>query len=207
MKSVHDYNLKLEHIKRKYSILSCQQNIIVALIWFLCPTVTLCEQHLISINRHIPPMYSRCFTSNDNIDHWKAKKIWDAATLQGVRVAVSTYQVLFDALSHGFVQIDWLSLLIFDEAEGLQKFRTGHLNLIVAMDALEEGVDVPACNTVVSFDRPVNLKSFIQRRGRARQKDSVFISIVGNTDSEIALRKFQGDEKSSLRYTRTRAEE
>ncbi|KAL5003004.1 hypothetical protein BDV10DRAFT_201025 [Aspergillus recurvatus] len=461
--------------------LSCQQNIIVAmgtgtgktqmsvvtpmrsgspdkLIWFLCPTVALCEQHLISINRHIPPMCSRCFTSNDNIDHWKSKEIWDAA-LSGVRVAVSTYQVLFDALSHGFVQIGCLSLLIFDEAhnctkksaankimeqfyfpqkqrlpthlpkilglsaspviskpstlktiernldsvcksptrhysqllefaslpsfqiqkysqdvtrvepdllidlrrlvetsldkgtdkskmrllselitasktvdvqlgnwaateymtvlikrlkkrsradaemqlcsnhqvdfamdifcqlgnlaqespltdehqmspkclcllrtlmlayserfcgivfvkerstafalkavienypatadrfrcgafvglsntreysrfgdlnsardhsESLQRFRTGYLNLIIATDALEEGIDVPACNTVVSFDRPANLKSFIQRRGRARQKDSVFINIVGSTESENALRRFQEDEK------------
>ncbi|KAL5044625.1 hypothetical protein BDW71DRAFT_215654 [Aspergillus fruticulosus] len=484
----HEDCIKLQSQARAYQTemfnLSCQQNIIVAmgtgtgktqiallriteemrsgnpdkLIWFLCPTVALCEQHLISINRHIPPVYSRSFTSNDNIDHWKAKGIWDAA-LSGVRVAVSTYQVLFDALSHGFVRIDRLSLLIFDEAhnctkksaankimqqfyfplkkelpvdvpkilglsaspvisgpltlrtieknldsicksptrhysqllefaslpsfqiqkysedatqtepglltelrklvqatpdkgadkkhmkllfeliaasetvnaqlgnwaatrymtasikhlkkrsrenaemrlnssgqtdftmdilcrlgtlaqespltenhqmspkclcllrtllrayserfcgivfvkerstvfalkavienyppatgrfrcgsfvglsnirgfsrfgdlngaghqaESLLKFRAGDLNLIIATDALEEGIDVPACNTVVSFDRPANLKSFIQRRGRARQKDSMFINIVGNTESESALRQLQEDEK------------
>ncbi|KAL2827773.1 hypothetical protein BDW59DRAFT_179036 [Aspergillus cavernicola] len=478
--------MKLQSQARAYQLemfnLSRQQNIIVAmgtgtgktallriteeirtgssnkLIWFLCPTVALCEQHLISISMHIPSMCSRSFTSNDNIDHWKDKNIWDAA-LSGIRVAVSTYQVLFDALSHGFVRIDRLSLLIFDEAhncikksaankimeqfyfpqketlpthlpkilglsaspviskpstlktiernldsicksptrhysqllefanlpscqieqysehvtrtepdllinvrrlieispdrgtgahkmrplleliaasesvnaqlgswaatrymtasikdfkarsranaemqlsfdhgrdlameilcqlgilpqesllteehqmsskclcllrtlsrvysdsfcglifvrerstvfalkaiienyphtrdrfrcgafvglsnfrgssrvgdlhdtpdqaETLRKFRNGYLNLIITTDALEEGIDVPACNTVISLDRPLTLKSFIQRRGRARQKNSVFINIVGDTGSESILKEFQKDEK------------
>ncbi|KAL4925951.1 uncharacterized protein BDV17DRAFT_283567 [Aspergillus undulatus] len=431
------------------------------LIWFLCPTVALCQQHLASIKMHIPPMCCRSFTGNDNIDHWKTKEIWDAA-LSSVRVAVSTYQVLFDALSHGFVRMDSLSLLIFDEAhnctkksaanrimerfyfpqkkrvpanipkilglsaspviskpstlkmieqsldsickspthhysellefanlplsiierysgdisqtepdlliglqklvqlsldngmgesemkplrefinasktvdaqlggwatarymtasikdfkkrsranaemqlsfthrtdfvmgilrqlgtleeesslteknqmspkclcllrtlirvystkfrgivfakerstvfalkdviehhaqaatlfrcgafvglsnvwgcsrigdlhsardqaETLQKFRLGYLNLIITTDALEEGIDVPSCNAVVNFDKPANLKSFIQRRGRARQKDSVFINIVGDAESESSLSQFRKAEQELI---------
>lgn len=85
------------------------------------------------------------------------------------------------------------------QAESLLKFRTGYLNLIIATNALEEGIDVPACNTVVSFDRPETLISFIQRRGRARQKHSVFINIVGDTDSENALIQFQGDEAELIK--------
>ncbi|WPH02283.1 putative RNA helicase/RNAse III [Acrodontium crateriforme] len=56
----------------------------------------------------------------------------------------------------------------------LAYFRAGTKNLIVATSVLEEGIDVQACNLVVCYDPPANMKSFIQRRGRARQKRSVF---------------------------------
>lgn len=55
-------------------------------------------------------------TGADNVDHWGEQEIWDAA-LAGVRVAISTYAVLNDALSHGFVSMRRLSLLIFDEGQ------------------------------------------------------------------------------------------
>lgn len=40
--------------------------------------------------------------------------MWDAV-LQGVRIVLSTHQVLLDALTHGFVRMGKLALLIFDE--------------------------------------------------------------------------------------------
>jgi ERCC4-related helicase len=56
------------------------------------------------------------------VDHWGEKTIWDSA-LSGVKIAVSTYQVLYDALSHGFVKMGQLSLLIFDEGKSWEKNR------------------------------------------------------------------------------------
>lgn len=57
----------------------------------------------------------KLITGNDNVDTWEAP-IWEAV-LDGVRIVVSTYQILLDALSHAFVQMDQLALIVFDEGK------------------------------------------------------------------------------------------
>jgi ERCC4-related helicase len=59
--------------------------------------------------------------------------------------------------------------------KSLEAFRVKQKHIIIATDVLEEGIDVTACNLVICFDPPQNLKSFIQRRGRARKKQSRFV--------------------------------
>ncbi|KAE8141228.1 dicer dimerization domain-containing protein [Aspergillus pseudotamarii] len=93
--------------------------------------------------------------------------------------------------------------------ETLEKFQDGLIDLIITTDALEEGIDIPACNTVLNFNCPLNLKSFIQRRGRARRQQSKFIIIlqdgedlndvksVQRLESEL-LRKLQDEERTVL---------
>lgn len=56
----------------------------------------------------------RMLTGDDGVDFWSTQEIWDAA-LYGMEVVFSTHAVLADALAHGFIQLQRLALLVFDE--------------------------------------------------------------------------------------------
>lgn len=86
------------------------------------------------------------------------------------------------------------------QKEALPTFRRGQANIIVATSVLEEGIDVQACNVVACFDIPANLKSYIQRRGRARHQHSRYgILLEVNADqSKVARWKELEDELTAL---------
>ncbi|KAL1954867.1 hypothetical protein VTO42DRAFT_509 [Malbranchea cinnamomea] len=85
------------------------------LVWFITPTVVLAQQQYNVISEQLPAFQARIITGADNVDHWSSQEIWDAV-LRDMRIIVSTPQVLLDALTHAFVQLDRIALLVFDEA-------------------------------------------------------------------------------------------
>lgn len=66
----------------------------------------------------------------------------------------------------------------------LDDFRAGTTNLILTTSVLEEGIDVSSCHLVVCFERPKNLKSFVQRRGRARMQESKYFIFMSDAGGE-----------------------
>ncbi|KAJ0364299.1 hypothetical protein COL922a_014452, partial [Colletotrichum nupharicola] len=58
-----------------------------------------------------------------------------------------------------------------------------------------EGIDVSACSVVVCYNRPPNLKSFLQRRGRARRQHSTYAILLSTDDNNSHLHKWQDLER------------
>jgi RecG-like helicase len=80
----------------------------------MAPSVTLCTQQHSVLQKYFHAFSIQLITGNDNAQHWSNQKIWDNI-LQGHQVIVCTHAILADALSNGFVKIEKIGLIIFDE--------------------------------------------------------------------------------------------
>lgn len=84
------------------------------------------------------------------------------------------------------------------QRDTVEDFRSGRKNLIICTDVLEEGIDISACNMVICYDKSPNMKSYVQRRGRARQGTSTYALMFPEDDEFASLDKWKNLEASMV---------
>ncbi|KAJ7227232.1 hypothetical protein GGX14DRAFT_418753 [Mycena pura] len=62
----------------------------------------------------------------------------------------------------------------------LAELKGGEKNIIVSTAVAEEGIDIQACGSVIRWDPPPNMASWVQSRGRARRERSTFTLMFEN---------------------------
>ncbi|UMM25863.1 hypothetical protein L5515_005509 [Caenorhabditis briggsae] len=92
------------------------------------------------------------------------------------------------------------------QTDTLRRFHKSEINVLIATSVLEEGVDVKQCNVVIKFDRPLDMRSYVQSKGRARKPGSTYVVLVDQKDVTACdddLKDFQQIEKILLSRHRT----
>ncbi|KAJ6445005.1 RNase3 domain-containingprotein [Purpureocillium lavendulum] len=77
-----------------------------------------------------------------------------------------------------------------DQVLTLLRFRRGELNCLFATQVAEEGLDIPECDLIVRFDLYDSTIQYIQSKGRARQANSTYISMLEEGNMQH-LRRFK----------------
>lgn len=109
------------------------------------------------------------------------QRVWVAALAEILKTHPRTKDIFNVGTYVGTANSTKRKLNIADLAEPqnqqytLDDFRAGRKNLIFATSVLEEGIDISSCHLVICFEQPKNLKSFVQRRGRARKQKSKYM--------------------------------
>lgn len=85
-------------------------------------------------------------------------------------------------VGHGAMGMPETSMSEKIQQKKLKDFREKKLNVLVATQVLEEGMDIRQCNLVVRFDLPVDFRSYVQSKGRARAKNSNYVLLIEERD-------------------------
>ncbi|GFT77874.1 endoribonuclease Dicer [Nephila pilipes] len=81
-------------------------------------------------------------------------------------------------VGHGTIGLLQTSMSEKLQQKKLRNFREKKNNILVATQVLEEGMDIRQCNLVVRFDLPGDFRSYVQSKGRARAKNSIYAVLL-----------------------------
>lgn len=77
-----------------------------------------------------------------------------------------------------------------------EKFERGELKILVVTSVADEGINIMECNLIIKYNTVGSERTLIQRRGRARAKDSQAILLA--LDGSVELQEFENMKKEAM---------
>ncbi|XP_049703707.2 endoribonuclease Dcr-2 isoform X1 [Helicoverpa armigera] len=75
--------------------------------------------------------------------------------------------------------------------QALLKFRNSDLNCLIATSVIEEGIDIPQCILVLRYDPPLEYRSYIQSKGRARSSESSYVILIEKSQQNNFMKSYE----------------
>lgn len=79
----------------------------------------------------------------------------------------------------------------------IHRFRQGALNCLFASAVAEEGLDIPDCDIIIRFDLCNSMIQYVQSRGRARRKNSKYITLYEKDNWEHTKKLAQASQDAA----------
>ncbi|XP_068634006.1 endoribonuclease Dicer [Battus philenor] len=73
----------------------------------------------------------------------------------------------------------------------LLKFSNEDLNCLISTSIIEEGIDIPQCLLVLRFDPPIEYRSYVQSKGRARNSESSFVILLDQRNESNFMKQYK----------------
>jgi ERCC4-related helicase len=67
----------------------------------------------------------------------------------------------------------------------LENMQKKQYHIVVATAVAEEGIDIPECELVITFNPPSTVTALVQMRGRARKNHSKFIILCNSSKEKV----------------------
>jgi Fanconi anemia group M protein len=130
-----------------------------------------------------------------NIEHPKISKLYQILSKEEGKILIFTsyrdnVKVLYDRLKMQGYRVGYLigkageeGLKEDEQVYMVQKFRDGTINILIATNVGEEGLDISECNLVIFYDNVPSVIRFIQRKGRTGRKSAGRVILLVTKDT------------------------
>jgi len=113
--------------------------------------------------------------------------------------AIEKLQLNVEAVvGHGSTSGTEQGMSVAQQKQVLENMQKKLYHIVVATAVAEEGVDIPECELVITFNPPSTVTALVQMRGRARKNHSKFIILCNSSKEKVEFEDLMKKEKNMI---------
>jgi endoribonuclease Dicer len=113
--------------------------------------------------------------------------------------AIEKLQLNVEAVvGHGSTSGTEQGMSVAQQKKILENMQKKQYHIVVATAVAEEGIDIPECELVITFNPPSTVTALVQMRGRARKNHSKFIILCNSSKEKVKFEDLMMKEKNMI---------